>query len=584
MADSYLQHLREDLSAVAFVPGTDASERFAQILSRGERLLRVKLSFEADRAEDAPPLVVIAGGTNVGKSTVFNWVVGDGVASASPLARHTKAPTIYLHTDELAALRNGAFLPSYRRLTLATPTDPTEESGEDPCAYFLLTHERGDVRNVVLIDSPDIDSTHARNREVAQDLLFLADAVLFVSTPEKYNDELCVQYLRQACELLKGLTCVLNKGADDDVARDFAQVVLPSLGREVEILTLPFIPEGPDPTTQAAYRGHLQDAALVSAEQASALRRTALRGARARLAADVEAINSRLREELSELDRIRSEVELALDGCRDEYARFLNGLEFYELDRVFERVLEYFRIPVLDTVYTGFRNVVSFVTSNVGRIVSGREAQDSRKARMQARVELDRQKTKELLEATRAAVLELPYLHASALNEAVPSWVEGLASPSVEQINAAIEQFQNLADGEAERWVEAETQRHVTMLEGHPYARAALRTLKGTTQIGFGLLSAKLTGGFGPWDLLIGTATERGVKKILETAGGYVHYQTLKSEFAKTRAGIFRTLLSQSVGDPLLARLPTGIDPERLDRLGGAASILRREGAVGVSV
>lgn len=572
MAESYLDQLSEDLGVVSFVEGTDTAPEFIGLLERCQRLLEVKLRFESQRDESAPPLIVIAGGTNVGKSTVFNWIVGDGVASSSPLARHTKAPTVYVHQGELGALQNGAFLPRYQRLVLTSPLDPAQEP-EDQSAYFLLSHERDDVRGVVLVDSPDIDSTHEKNRRVAEDLLFLADRVLFVATPEKYNDELCVRYLRQACELLKTLTCVLNKGADEEVARDFSEVVVPSLGQEVHVLNLPFVTPKPDPQTDAPYRDELQRAVLLSPAEGVELRRQALRGARARLASDLELLNSRMREELSELDRIRSEVELSLDACQDEYTRFLNSLEFYELDRVFERVLDYFKIPVIDAVYARFRNAVRWI----GSTVSGQEAGSSRKLKLQARTEQDRQKAKSLIEATRAAVLELPYQHTLALKEAAPRWVEGLASPSVEAFNKDVDAFQERAAAEAERWIEEQTRHHVELLEKHPYARAALRTVKGTFQIGFGLLSAKLTGGFGPWDLLIGTATERSVKRILEAAGGYVHYQSLKSEFANTRAGLFRDLLRESVGEPLLARLPAGIAPERLDRLGGAAAILRRE-------
>ena len=61
------------------------------------------------------------------------------------------------------------------------------------------------------------------------------------------------------------------------------------------------------------------------------------------------------------------------------------------------------------------------------------------------------------------------------------------------------------------------------MLEKHPHLRNSLRAVKGMLQVGLGVFSAYLTGGLGPWDLLIGTATERATKAILEKAGGYVH-------------------------------------------------------------
>ena len=65
------------------------------------------------------------------------------------------------------------------------------------------------------------------------------------------------RYLQQALGLKKRLVCVLNKGADEDVARDFCEVVVPGLGgpgREgaPEIVTLPWIVPKPDPAATIA--------------------------------------------------------------------------------------------------------------------------------------------------------------------------------------------------------------------------------------------------------------------------------------------------------------------------------------------
>ncbi|RMG15286.1 MAG: hypothetical protein D6731_08605 [Planctomycetota bacterium] len=571
-----LELLREDLEALSLVEGTDEAEALAETLARARRILEVKLRFEEERPADAAPLVVIAGGTNVGKSTVFNWLVGAPVASSSPLARHTKAPTVYVHHAELPHLRNGAFLPGYSRVLLEDPSEAASEAASQRAAYFLLGHEVDAVRRTVLVDSPDIDSTHERNRAVAEDLLTLADAVVFVATPEKYNDQLCIDYLRAVVRLGKRLTCVLNKGADEEVARDFRERVLPSLEHEARLLRLPYVAEGPDPATPADYRTELRAAVLGAGEDLAEVRRRAIRGARIALGHDLERLCARSREELSELDRIRAELEHALDARRDEYARFLVGLEFYELDQVFERVMDYFKIPVIDHVYDGLRGAVGAIGSGLSRLVGGRATVDARTAKLQARAEEDRQKVKELLEAARAECLELPRQQAGTLHAAVPRWLEGLAVPSVDELNALVERYQERARAESEAWIERETRRHVELLENHPYARNALRALKGTFQVGFGLLSAYLTGGLGPWDLLIGGATERATKLMLDKAGGYVHYQSLKAEFTAAQARLFRELLAEAIGTPLAARIPRGVAPERLERLARAARSLER--------
>jgi hypothetical protein len=570
-----LATLADDLGAVAFVVDADAEGHFAQLKSRAARLLDVKLRFEATRGDAAPPLVVIAGGTNVGKSTIFNWVVGEAVASSSPLARHTKAPTVYVHKEEVADL-GGSFLSSYDRLRLEDKSDPARERSEGAGAeaYFLLTHTRDDLRGVVLVDSPDIDSTHARNREVAEDLLFLADAVLFVATPEKYNDQLCVDYMRQAVELRKRLTCVLNKGAEAPVASDVREVLLPGLGGESHFLELPYTPN-PDPATDAAFRADLAAEVLQPREGAATLRAAALAGARSELARLVGELVARQREELAELDRIRSEVTLVADAGRDDYERFLTNMEFYELDQVYERVLKEFRIPVLDHVYDGIRGAIGFVSTNFSRLVSGRAPADKRNVKLEARSEKDRLKIKELLGTARAAVNELPERHSQVLREAAPAWVDGLATPEPEEFNRQIDTFIERAFAASERWIEVQTREHVELIEKHPKLKVALKTVKGVLQIGFGLLSAKLTGGFGPWDVLIGTAAQAAVKPIIEAAGGHVHYQTIKTDFVKERAELLRDLVGESVASPLVDRLPEGVSPERLERLGVALDHLR---------
>ena len=575
-----LEQLAADLAAVTFVSEADSENRFGDLQARARRLLEVKLAFEACRKPDDPPLVVIAGGTNVGKSTIFNWVVGADVASSSPLARHTKAPTVYVHSAELGRLPEGSFLPSYARLKLESRDDPAAEAtlGAGASSYFLLTHERDEVKGVVLVDSPDIDSTHARNREVAEDLLFLADVVLFVATPEKYNDALCVDYMEQAAMLRKGLVWALNKGADQAVADDLRAAIDAQAKGKVapRMLELPYL-RHPDPATEAPFRQELREAVVTPGKEGAKLRQSALRGARLALANDVETLAGRLREELAELDRIRSEAELILDAGRDEYARFLATLEFYELDQVFEKVLEHFKIPVIDDVYAGFRSAIGFVSSNVVRLVSGKEPQDGRQKKLAERRERDRQKLKEIADTTQSALADLPFAHTQVLSEAAPSWVEGRISKTPDEQNAAVEVFLDNAEAEAARWIEAQTTHHVAMLEDHPYAKAALRTVKGVFQVGFGVLSAYLTHGFGPWDVLIGTATERAVKKILESAGGYMHYKKLRQDFSRDRAELLRGLLAAEVQVPFTARLPGGVSPEQLERLSASVAWLREE-------
>lgn len=570
-----LATLREDLERVGFVPGTEGVAPFEARLRHARRLLEVKIRLEASRGPAAPPFVVIAGGTNVGKSTVFNWLAGETVSKSSPLARTTKAPAVFVHASERAALEDGAFLPDLKKVALR---DPEDLANPESRSVFLRSHEREDARGVVLIDSPDIDSTYAQNRELAFDLLYLADAVVFVATPEKYNDEICVDYLREAAGYEKRIVCVLNKGAGEDVARDFDRVVGPAIGpRRAIVVHVPYLP-APTPELDGPWKTELRKAAAAgSRNDAARVRAESLEGARRRFAEDVALVLGRLREEVAELDRTRAEAEGAIDQSAQRYRGFLFELDFYELDRVFERVLEHFRIPVLDDVYGAMRGAARAVTSTVARTLTGRQEQDARVLKMQARRERERQKTKELFEVARSDVANVPERVAGPLRKVAGSWVP--APPSPESVNQAIEGFLGRAEEEAERWIADETARHVELVKKHPRTKAALRAFKGLFQIGFGLASAYLTGGLlhSVWDsLVIGAATERAAKMLLESMGGFVHYQTLKSDYTKTRAALFRTLLERQVLAPLVERLPPAPDPVRLARIERAAEELAR--------
>ncbi len=87
-----LKGLAGSLSALKFVAGTAAERGRSEVLARASRLASSKLLVELER-DFAPPVVaVVAGGTNVGKSSLFNALVGQAVSSVDPRAGHTAMP------------------------------------------------------------------------------------------------------------------------------------------------------------------------------------------------------------------------------------------------------------------------------------------------------------------------------------------------------------------------------------------------------------------------------------------------------------------------------------------------------------
>jgi hypothetical protein len=145
-------------------------------------------------------------------------------------------------------------------------------------------------------------------------------------------------------------------------------------------------------------------------------------------------------------------------------------------------------------------------------------------------------------------------------------------------MNGDIERFLERADEEAERWVEAETRKHIEFFKAHPNLKASLQLMKGVFQIGFGVVSGYLTGGVlfhsGIEGAVSGVVAERAMKAIVERFGGVVHYQTLKSDYTRDRAALFAALVSNVVRAPLLERIPQGSDPAVLARVEASAAEL----------
>lgn len=115
------------------------------------------------------PLLVIMlmGGTGVGKSTLLNALAGGPIAQASFTRPTTRDPVVYFHHS----IRSDRLDPSLRLCRLAQ-------------------HDRESLLQKVIVDTPDLDSNDLSNREKLIALLPVADIVLYVGSQEKYHDRL----------------------------------------------------------------------------------------------------------------------------------------------------------------------------------------------------------------------------------------------------------------------------------------------------------------------------------------------------------------------------------------------------------
>jgi hypothetical protein len=137
---------------------------------------------------DQPLLVImLMGGTGVGKSTLLNALAGGTIAQASFTRPTTRDPVVYYHES----VRPDRLDPALRHCR-------------------LVMHDRPALAQKVIVDTPDLDSTELANRDKLLRLLPVADVVLYVGSQEKYHDQLGFELFRQQRKR-RAFAFVLNK-------------------------------------------------------------------------------------------------------------------------------------------------------------------------------------------------------------------------------------------------------------------------------------------------------------------------------------------------------------------------------------
>jgi 50S ribosome-binding GTPase len=172
--------------------------------------MAVDLRRQADALEvDRPLLVVILmGGTGVGKSSLLNALAGGAIARASFTRPTTRDPVVYYHES----VKPDRLDPALRHCR-------------------LVPHDRPALAQKILVDTPDLDSNDLSNREKLFHVLPVADVVLYVGSQEKYHDDIGWQlFLQQrrrrafAFVMNKWDRCVHGAGSglrpDEDLLRD----------------------------------------------------------------------------------------------------------------------------------------------------------------------------------------------------------------------------------------------------------------------------------------------------------------------------------------------------------------------------
>ena len=158
--------------------------------------------------DDAFLIVAVVGGTNIGKTVVFNHIAGSRASSSSPLASGTKHPTClvpagFSERHELADLFPG--------FTLADSKDPEQALAESNTDWLFWREEASLPENLIVLDTPDIDSEARVNWERADGIRRSADVLVALLTQQKYNDAAVKEFFRKAADEDKLVMIVFNQ-------------------------------------------------------------------------------------------------------------------------------------------------------------------------------------------------------------------------------------------------------------------------------------------------------------------------------------------------------------------------------------
>ncbi|WP_233508359.1 GTPase [Spongiactinospora gelatinilytica] len=197
-----LGSLKETIAGLRFganAPGAqEAAKAREEIIAQLDNYVvpRVRMS-------TAPALVVVAGSTGAGKSTLVNSLAGARVSATGVRRPTTGTPVLACHPYDRGRFDQGGLLGGLTRVEAPGP-----DTG--PGDLVVAASERL-PQGIALLDSPDIDSVRETHHDVAQRMLDAADLWIFVTTAARYADAPAWRLLRMAKERGARLAIVLSR-------------------------------------------------------------------------------------------------------------------------------------------------------------------------------------------------------------------------------------------------------------------------------------------------------------------------------------------------------------------------------------
>jgi hypothetical protein len=181
-------------------------------------------------------VVAVAGGTNTGKSTVFNLLLGSEVSPVVTTAAATRHPVMAGSRLRAGQCLEAKLVPEFDARLLKNPRAVLTDDLPEDALYVAEVTSLPD--RLVLMDTPDVDSIDKQNWEVAENIRAAGDVLIAVLTGEKYKDERVVEFFRKARLSGRVVLPLMNKANPAD-GYAVARVQLTEFGADVGLQETP---------------------------------------------------------------------------------------------------------------------------------------------------------------------------------------------------------------------------------------------------------------------------------------------------------------------------------------------------------
>lgn len=239
-ASQFDQFQPEAVKSPGLTKGFQEISVLAQRLRKALDILKYK--------QEMPCLwVVFLGGTGTGKSTLFNALCGAPLSETGVERPKTTGPILYVPRG--CGIERNFPLPGVELCSQFFETVGPRASSGSAGRLTILEHSRKEFSHLALADTPDLDSIEMNNRQFAEDFYLLSDAVIFITSQEKYADEVPRQFLLRILKDQKPFFLLFNKAEQNTTPGDFLSTLqqeAPSQAGD-RLWLIPYAPANPLP-------------------------------------------------------------------------------------------------------------------------------------------------------------------------------------------------------------------------------------------------------------------------------------------------------------------------------------------------